>query len=163
MQIPFGGSFYNLVQWCAWTEERSGKVRLQISCDVVYTKRWVPAKGIINSSSIEVGSNGFSLTVSYIVLCGLLTQEVSGATHFRLLTSHCQCLAQTATCVCILKAGMAANICCSVSNAADKCEQFEHQADLSTFVTCQCLQPDAAFNADRKAFIAWCLQLNSKG
>ena len=56
MQVPFGGSFYNLVQWCAWTEGRSGKVRLQVSCDVVYTKRWVPAKGIINSSSIEVGT-----------------------------------------------------------------------------------------------------------
>lgn len=56
VQVPCGGSFYNLVQWCAWSEESSGKVRLQVSCDVVYTKRWVPAKGIINSSSIEVGS-----------------------------------------------------------------------------------------------------------
>lgn len=58
VQIPFGGSFYNLVQWCAWSEESSGKVRLQVSCDVIYTKRWVPAKGIINSSSIEVGTPG---------------------------------------------------------------------------------------------------------
>ena len=64
MQVPFGGSFYNLVQWCAWTDSRSGKVRLQVSCDVVYTKRWVPAKGIINSSSIEVGTKGLRLQQS---------------------------------------------------------------------------------------------------
>lgn len=75
MQVPFGGSFYNLVQWCAWTEERSGKVRLQVSCDVVYTKRWVPAKGIINSSSIEVGTNDLLLQ----------TQRLLGASQFGLL------------------------------------------------------------------------------
>ena len=53
-QVPFGGSFHNQVQWCAWMEPGSDKVRLQISCDVVFTKKWVPVKNIINSSSIEV-------------------------------------------------------------------------------------------------------------
>ncbi|DBB05390.1 TPA: hypothetical protein ACH3X3_010606 [Trebouxia sp. C0006] len=52
-QVPFGGSFHNQVQWCAWMEPGSDKVRLQISCDVVFTKKWVPVKNIINSSSIE--------------------------------------------------------------------------------------------------------------
>ncbi|KAL3136346.1 hypothetical protein ABBQ38_005608 [Trebouxia sp. C0009 RCD-2024] len=52
-KVPFGGSFFNLVQWCAWSEPGSGKAHLQVSCDVVFTARWVPAKGIINSSSIE--------------------------------------------------------------------------------------------------------------
>lgn len=56
LQVPFGGSFHNLVHWCAWIEEGSGKVRLQVSCDVVFTNRWLPAKGIITSSSIEVGN-----------------------------------------------------------------------------------------------------------
>ncbi len=55
-QVPFGGSFHNQVQWCAWLEPGSDKVRLQISCDVVFTKKWVPVKNIINSSSIEVSS-----------------------------------------------------------------------------------------------------------
>ena len=54
MQVPFGGSFHNLVRWCAWAEQSTGKVRLQVSCDVIFTKRWVPVKNIINSSSIEV-------------------------------------------------------------------------------------------------------------
>lgn len=58
VQVPFGGSFHNLVRWCAWTEPRSGKAHLQVSCDVVFTARWVPAKGIINSSSIEVRRAG---------------------------------------------------------------------------------------------------------
>ena len=31
-------------------------MRLQVSCDVVFTNRWVPAKSIITSSSIEVGN-----------------------------------------------------------------------------------------------------------
>lgn len=53
-QVPFGGSFYNLVQWCAWTVPGSDRVRLQVSCDVTFTKRWVPVKNIINSSSFEV-------------------------------------------------------------------------------------------------------------
>ena len=52
--MPFGGSFYNIVQWCAWVEPGSNKVRLQVSCDVTFTKRFVPVKGIIYSSSIEV-------------------------------------------------------------------------------------------------------------
>lgn len=52
-QVPFGGSFYNLVQWCAWTVPGSDRVRLQVSCDVIFTKRWVPVKNIINSSSFE--------------------------------------------------------------------------------------------------------------
>lgn len=71
VQVPFGGSFYNLVQWCAWSEESSGKVRLQVSCDVIYTKRWVPAKGIINSSSIEVGtaSPNSQSTVCIVFVC----------------------------------------------------------------------------------------------
>lgn len=56
LQVPFGGSFYNLVHWCAWNEGSSGKVRLQVSCDVVYTNKWVPAKSIITSSSTEVGT-----------------------------------------------------------------------------------------------------------
>ena len=65
VQVPFGGSFYNLVRWCAWTEKGSGKVRLQVSCDVVFTNRWLPAKGIITSSSTEVGM-AFQLDVSYL-------------------------------------------------------------------------------------------------
>ena len=56
LQVPFGGGFYNLVRWCAWTERSTGKVRLQVSCDVIFTKKWVPVKNIINSSSIEVTS-----------------------------------------------------------------------------------------------------------
>lgn len=56
LQVPFGGSFYNLVHWCAWTEGAPSKVRLQVSCDVVYTNKWVPAKSIITSSSTEVGT-----------------------------------------------------------------------------------------------------------
>ena len=53
-QVPFGGSFHSLVRWCAWAEAGSDTVRLQVSCDVVFTQRWVPAKSIISSSSVEV-------------------------------------------------------------------------------------------------------------
>ncbi|KAL0020321.1 hypothetical protein WJX77_008974 [Trebouxia sp. C0004] len=53
-QVPFGSSFHNQVQWCAWLEHGSDhQVRLQISCDVIFTKKWVPVKNIINCSSIE--------------------------------------------------------------------------------------------------------------
>ncbi|KAL3147365.1 hypothetical protein ABBQ32_002846 [Trebouxia sp. C0010 RCD-2024] len=52
-KVPFGGSFHNLVQWCAWDEPGSGKAHLQVSCDVVFTNKWVPAKSLITNSSIE--------------------------------------------------------------------------------------------------------------
>lgn len=90
VQVPFGGSFHNLVQWCAWTEESSGNVRLQVSCDVVYNKKWVPAKGIINSSSIEVRNATVSrlhhfLTLCHVACCSqtcMLRPEVLNAVQF---------------------------------------------------------------------------------
>ena len=54
MQVPFGNSFHSLVQWCAWAEQSTGTVQLQVSCDVVFTQKWLPVKGIISTSSIEV-------------------------------------------------------------------------------------------------------------
>ena len=134
MQVPFGGSFYNLVQWCAWTEERSGKVRLQVSCDVVYTKRWVPAKGIINSSSIEVGTNDLLLQ----------TQRLLGASQFGLLKPTAPSLSYSESDMHPKRWDDAMSTSCSVSNAADISEQFGHEAEVSHLVTCQCLQPDAA-------------------
>lgn len=90
VQVPFGSSFHNLVRWCAWTEPSSGKTRLQVSCDVIFTARWVPAKGIINSSSIEVRAlqacfltprHGVSVhvAVSYGNSAECLTQEALSA------------------------------------------------------------------------------------
>lgn len=64
VQVPFGGSFHNLVRWCVWAETSSNTVRLQVSCDVVFTQRWVPAKSIISSSSVEVSN-----TCAGIVFC----------------------------------------------------------------------------------------------